>query len=187
MALEISADTLPLEQTLAALEHITSTPALSEWLTIFMFPYMQERVFQRFRDEGDDTVGAWQPLHDATNEIRQNLGFPPEHPINFRSGALYNFARSGDISLDPTVATLAMPNESIADSFVGPPGTDVAVVGDTSGGSDVMHKYMVAQVGLDRTPARPVLAVDAADAAFALGSLEAFIVSFVAALGGQLI
>lgn len=47
---------------------------------------------KNFDSEGSMVSGGWPELADATQEIRANEGFSPDHPILFRYGALRGVA-----------------------------------------------------------------------------------------------
>lgn len=50
--------------------------------------YFAEQIYGRFVDEGDTKSGFWEPLHDATVDIRRAMGYSGDHPINERTGEL---------------------------------------------------------------------------------------------------
>lgn len=59
-------------------------------------PYLRHRAKERFASEGDDAVGGpWDELRPATWDIRESMGFDAEHPINERTGDLYNWITAG--------------------------------------------------------------------------------------------
>jgi hypothetical protein len=68
---------------------------MSAFLGLEVGPYLSERAKQRFQHEGDDVVGDWAPLQQATVEIREAQNLPGEHPINRRFGALENWVVRG--------------------------------------------------------------------------------------------
>lgn len=107
---------------------------------------LQHRAEVRFADEGDSASGDWQQLAFPTRRIRAAKGFPPEHPINVRTGELRAFVtgNDGSVSTTGTAARLLWP-------------------GEVSG--ELSLKYATAQRGRNRppTPARPVAAIDALD------------------------
>ena len=83
---------------------------------------MRERIAERFQGEGDSTVGAWAPLTEATENIREWLGFGREHPINERTGRLRHFVENSfEIKPLGQTAELVMPgkfsNEEIENKF----------------------------------------------------------------------
>lgn len=119
--------------------------------------WLQERAEARFAAEGDDASGKWAALTDTTNKIRQSLGFPPEHPINVRTGELkrHVVGGKGDVGIDGFGVTYAWPGGPVT------PGIERKMIG--------------AQLGGTRQPSRPVAAVNITDAAAVLILLSDFI------------
>jgi len=115
---------------------------MSGFMQSAVVPYVQQRVSNRFAGQGDDVVGAWQPLAAATHQIRQSQGYPGSGPINVRTGQMraYLTGSYGKTTSAGGMTDLEYPN----------PGGAVGVL---------MRKLMVAQVGTPSppTPARPVL------------------------------
>ena len=62
-------------------------------------PWVKERAEARFRNEGDDVVGDWAPLREATINFREAQGFAGEHPINKRTGELEAYITQGNIQV----------------------------------------------------------------------------------------
>jgi hypothetical protein len=72
--------------------NLTLSPAgLEAFLLTDGLEFFRLRARSRFREEGDDAVGKWAPLHPATVDIRRKDGYGGEHPINIRTGGLYEF------------------------------------------------------------------------------------------------
>lgn len=153
------------DEVMLLLEAATSPLGLQPWMQGFVVNYLQAEIKERFQSEGDRASGKWAPLEDATENIRQALGFSPAHPINIRTGQLHKFVTT---SSDTVV---------MGDSVV------TQVPGD-SGDSVLEKKLETAQKGsrsnpfpgARNTPARPVLALDTDDAAAVLTSLQLHIV-----------
>src|SRR5512140_2118310 len=64
---------------------------IGAWLETTVDPWFRQRASDRFQSEGDDVSGPWMALKPATWDYRQNNPqgpFPPEHPINVRTGKL---------------------------------------------------------------------------------------------------
>lgn len=121
--------------------------AIAAFLGAEVDPYIRERARQRFANEGDDVVGQWAPLADATNAFRTAQGFPAAHPINKRTGELEAYIVSA-------------PNQITISTF----GTTLVSPRPTSN-KWLQEKLRTAQMGKDRprTPARPVLGLNEKD------------------------
>lgn len=135
--------------------------------------YFHEEIGLRFAYEGDRKSGNWPPLAEATNRIREALGFDPVTPINIRTGALEEFVtESSEFMGGPHFAQMDIPGQS--------------------DNSETARKLRVAQRGAaagenpwplaGSTPPRPVLAFDEEDVAFLLESLETHIVNAIIGL-----
>ena len=73
---------------------------------------LQEHADTHFKTESDG-IAQWVPLAEATNQIREDLGYPREHPINVRSGELKKFlVDGGSVSTLPDGALLLYPDEA---------------------------------------------------------------------------
>ncbi len=139
---------------LRAIEQTLMGFNLFRYLVDHMQPYIRARTAARFRGEGDDASGAWAPLLEVTNDIRDHYGFPREHPINRRTGELEAFMLTGviDQSFTPDSAVMHYP---------GTPPTRA-----------LREKLKTAQQGRarPRTVARPVARVSQADMAWFLNN-----------------
>lgn len=135
--------------------------SIGVWLQDVADPYVRERIQDRFTNEGDDVVGAWSPLSPATDSIRASKGFPPAHPINVRTGYMRGFlvGTDGDVAVLPGGAQLTNPGNGA--------------------GPLTQQKIAAAQGGKSypRTPPRPVLGLNAADALFIHAGLTKHILS----------
>lgn len=143
---EIVGDFAQTEAMLSALMYSTTSTHMMGFLIERETPYLKERAIQRFHNEGDDAVGMWAPLKEATKNIRSSMGFSPDHPINVRTGGLEDFITKGEPEVMATgnVAVLMMP-------------------GPSSG--HMLDKLRVAQIGSDvpNTVPRPVVGLDHSD------------------------
>lgn len=94
-----------------ALDTALNPFAIARFLGAEVDPYIRTRARQRFRDEGDDVTGKWEPLHEATWNWRMNEGYPPEHPINKRTGELETYITDSphNINVNTLGAVLVMP------------------------------------------------------------------------------
>jgi hypothetical protein len=112
-------------------------------------PYLKTRAKNRFANEGDEVSGPWMPLSPATVQIRSHLGFPGDHPINHRTGALERWVTDSapNLLLSPVLSTLTYPGN--------PPS------------GKLLQKVTTAQTGNRAkgapTSPRPVLGLDATD------------------------
>lgn len=125
-------------------------------------PWLQMRAADRFANEGDDAVGQWTPLKQATMYLRMNQGFPAAHPINVRTGQMRNFilGAHGNVTAAPGVASLNWP-------------------GPTGRVKSIDEKIRTAQMGKPNpaTVARPVLGVSMTDTIFVMAATTAYVVS----------
>lgn len=145
------------EVVLDKLSVLLEPTSLGAWLENVVNRQLQDRAKNRFTKEGDDVTGKWAPLTDATQDIRASLNYGPAHPINVRTGELKAFIEGnpGRITYDELGTTLTIP-------------------GDQPTGA-LNDKFMGAQQGEGRAPARPVLSLNSKDMAAAVTALEAYI------------
>lgn len=149
----IRGESLGVLRMLEALDTALNPAAIATFLGAQVVPYLQARATARFASEGDDVVGGWAPLKQATQDIRSQQGYGSAHPINRRTGELERFITegSGDLQVHPWGASVSLPGR-LPDS-------------------EMAAKVTRAQVGDDRTVARPVLGMNERDLAFVLLSL----------------
>lgn len=157
---QIIGDDKGVQRLLNRLETGFSPLAMAGFLGATVGPYLQERAKARFRNEGDDVSGKWQPLKDATAEIRKNgpWNVGPYHPINVRTHDMENYVTgsAGDAIMAGPVAQLTYPD----------PKRNV--------GTLLPEKMRVAQRGNPanpKTPARPVIGLNVNDLTFVLNEL----------------
>lgn len=153
---------------LTRLETAHTPEALAMFMAASVGPYLRERARRRFAQEGDDASGPWAPLSETTRQFRESMGYAPDHPINRRTDALYNYITGTQAGAAPTSdggALLTFPGN--------PPS------GETE------RKFKTAQYGRanPRTVPRPVLAVNEADAAFVTTALQDYIVAAARGVG----
>lgn len=128
------------------LETKLSPPGLTVWMETSVDPWLRERVATRFNNEGDDVSGPWLPLAPYTQDVRTQMGYGGEHPINVRTGDMQDFlTRQGNIYPTALGATLEAPGDS-SDTLMA-------------------EKIITAQQGSESpmTPPRPVLGINARD------------------------
>lgn len=135
--------------TLGKIADLLSPLGMIPFMETVMGPYLSRRAKGRFASEGDDAVGAWQPLRSSTIAIRESLGFPAG-PINRRTGELEEWVVNGG-----------------QDAYPVGPDTTMAFPGRKPAG-ELLKKVQTAQHGdpLTRTVPRPVLAVSETDLIF---------------------
>lgn len=134
-------------------------------------PYIEARIAGRFSNEGDDVSGKWAPLSDTTRHIRETEGYPGEHPINVRTGAMREWLLSAppDFTATGFEASMAFPG------------------GDPS--QSILDKLETAQMGRE-TPAtqpRPVLGLGPADLAFVLQAMSEWVSRWVSLTTGAML
>lgn len=157
LTFDVTTDTVtPL---MLALDTALNPAAIAGFLSGVIEPYIQGRAKDRFAQEGDDAVGAWEPLKPATHAIRAQQGYPPDHPINRRTGQLEDYITNspGRLTVHALGATLTMP---------GSPPT-----------GELRDKVVTAQQGRDnpRTVARPVMGLNETDLMFVLTELTFYV------------
>jgi hypothetical protein len=145
-------DTHEVMHDLTKVEYALSGAGMSAFLGSNIGPWLQHRAQDRFLDEGDSASGKWAPLTPATQEVRENMGYPRSHPINKRTGELEDYVTGSSwlVLPTPTGAMLTYPGG-----------------GQTKKGR-IRDKVRTAQKGSPsgKTPPRPVLAVDETDLMF---------------------
>lgn len=130
--------------------------------------FFHDDIESRFEEEGDAKSGFWQPLRDATIDIRRADGFG-DGPINVRTGEFKEFMLSD------------------YDVFGGTMWAEMNVPG-SPGDSQTATKLATAQqgsndnsLGYGPTPARPVLAVSEMDLFALVGLLQIHILEYALA------
>ena len=93
------------------LDWLLGPAGMSLFLTKQVTPYLQMRAVNRFNNEGDSASGQWAQLEPATVEVRSNLGYPSEHPINVRTGRLERWVAGSTPKLvtSPVLSALTYP------------------------------------------------------------------------------
>lgn len=153
-------DTSDVQELLENLDTAHSPTALAAFMRGTVGEYLQQRAKNRFRQEGDDVSGPWAPLSGTTEQFRASAGYPPDHPINHRTGRLEHYITGTKVGAAATAtggAILTFP--------ASPPRGETA------------QKLATAQFGKTRprTPPRPVLGINEADVTFATLALHHYI------------
>jgi len=105
-----SADT---DAVCARLIALLSPPGLEEFMHVGPDQILHERIAQRFDNEGDDVVGQWAQLRPSTVAIRTAKGFDGAHPINRRTGEMYDFLMEpGRVGSDKGGTALQIPGRA---------------------------------------------------------------------------
>ena len=153
IAIRIAGDNRGVERMLHALDTALNPVAVASFLGAEVDPYLRERGRSRFQNEGDDVVGQWAPLKEATQNIRLQMGYGAAHPINKREGELEEYITESpnNLTVTPWGAQLTLPG--------------------TPPQGELLDKVKRAQQGDDRTVPRPVLGMNEADLAFVLVAL----------------
>lgn len=86
----------------ALVEQAVQPTALANILDGDVHDYVVRDIQLRFAYEGDSASGNWKPLADATQDIRAQLGYPSESPINRRTGDMEDYVTTNyEIDVDP--------------------------------------------------------------------------------------
>lgn len=162
----ITVDASDVEDLIESIGGALSPTGLSVFLEGPAYEYLSQRVEARFASEGDAASGDWPPLAAFTVRQRERLGYGGEHPINVRTGELWDYAvNTYQVFPAGSGAVLEMPERGAADS-------------------ELARKFKTAQEGRDPNPnpsmapvpPRPVVAFDAADAEILLEMMNEWVV-----------
>lgn len=131
--------------------------------------YLEHEIVQRFAHQGDRQVGHWPDLSDATQNIRRQLGFEGDWPVNIRTEDMFDV-----LTHDADYAV------------TGPNAAEMTLPGNAADGV-VAEKIKTAQQGkahnplanFGPTPPRPVLAADETDLEALLTRLNGWIIEEV--------
>lgn len=140
MSIDIDVDIADVKHMLAQVRRRYTHEGLRGFLEGDVVPYIEGTIEHRFENEGDTLTRAWKPLKDKTNEWRRKYGFPEAHPINVRTGELFDYVMSSKVTVATGIAQVSFPAYEA--------------------GGNLATKFMTAQQGKakPRTPKRPVLA-----------------------------
>lgn len=154
---QLIGDSEGVEMMLQRLDYLFGPVGMTYFLAGQVTPYLKGRARARFANEGDEMSGPWAALSPVTAQIRSALGYPPDHPINHRSGQLERWVTGSmpAVLYTPVVAQLTYP---------GNPPT-----------GKLKSKVTTAQTGISSTgrttTPRPVLGLDMTDYVAILGML----------------
>lgn len=137
------------------MDKFISPAGLAGYMSSVVKPRLDRDAKGRFRSKGDGASGKWAPLAQATQDIRQNLGFSP-NDINVRTGTLRDFVTNSSpvISQDLIGTTMEWP---------GNPGSNLG-------------RRLAQAAGRGKGPARYVIAYDMNTVAYILSTLETWTV-----------
>lgn len=167
---DVDIDTMEVHALFERVNLAISQASLMEFLEDDATEMFHDDIESRFEEEGDVKSGFWEPLHDATIDIRRADGFG-DGPINDRTGALKAWLLED------------------YDVFGGVMWAEMNVPG-SPGDPELAKKLATAQHGSDDNPlgygptvARPVLAVSEMDLFKLVQLLELHIVKFAGGAG----
>lgn len=150
ISVSIVGDSREVDRLISRLDFLLGPVGMTYFLAGQVTPYLKARARNRFASEGDEMSGPWAALSPVTASIRSTLGFPPDHPINHRTGALERWVvdSAPTVLMTPVVSVLTYP---------GTPPT-----------GKLREKVITAQTGrtaskTSGTVPRPVLGMDATD------------------------
>lgn len=157
--IQIVTDARDAELRLSAMGRSFSDTQIMAWLMAGVDPILRARTEARFEAEGDDVSGKWASLKPYTVDQRRSQGFPGEHPINVRTGAMKKHLLDDPPRVVPHTLGVTMWS----------PGSD--------GGPKTAQKVKTAQMGDEKshTVARPVLGAAVEDLEAVLLSLAGHI------------
>lgn len=158
VAIQIWGDSEQVERMLLSLDTALNPVAIAGFLSSVVDPYLRSQAKSRFETEGDAASGKWAPLSEATQNIREQMGYGAAHPINKREGDLERFIteQEGGVQVNPVGATLTLPGSPAS--------------GEMASKLTAAQKGGVGSSGR-AFPARPVLALDTQDLVFVLTTL----------------
>lgn len=141
-------------------------PSLEIWLRTRVHPYFERAIVNRFAYQGDRQVGHWPDLSDATEAIREGLGFAGDWPINIRTEEMFEtVTKEADFYASGWSAEMILPGSAAT-------GTVAEKIKTAQEGKPTPNP-MSANFG--PTPARPVLAADETDLAILTDALSDYI------------
>ena len=161
--IRVYGDSSGVQRMLSILDTALNPIAIAGFLGAVVDPYLRKRARARFDSEGDSAVGGgWKPLAEATQTIRESLGYGAAHPINRREDDLLRYVTQEDGStlIHPFGASLTLPG--------------TAPVGKTGDKFKGAQQGGVTELGRPY-PARPVLGMDESDLIFVLTALAGHI------------
>lgn len=142
----------------ARFDSVLEAPNLAQFLRRYATPWFRGKAGAGFEDEMAPNGQPWSPLKPYTVETRESEGFPGDHPINHRTGAMERYIMQGtpSMAVGAMQATMRFPGR---------------------GSALFNRKLKVAQQGAKwpRTVARPVVGMDERDLAVMLRSLSLWI------------
>lgn len=159
----IEVDATQVEVLLTKMAHATSPPSLQAFLLARASAWLRNATGTNFATETAPGGRAWAALRPATEEIREDGGYPPRHPINERDGEMKEWLTTswGDASMTSNGAELVWPSKSTP---LSEEKLRTAQMGSKRGDNPMFQNA--------RTVPRPVIGLEAVDVAAVLGLLS---------------
>jgi hypothetical protein len=165
----ITVDPFPVQRMMERVMKVLAGGNLEAFLKGPAHEYLEHDIVQRFAYEGDKKSGDWAPLSDATQRIRQSLGYSPDD-INIRQNEMFDvLTHEADYYSGPFEAEMSLPGSA----------------GQRGRMKDKMETATKGRAnnpiaGFGPTPPRPVLSVDASDMEVLLTMLNGWIIAELA-------
>lgn len=86
----VMVDRSEVDRTMKRIDKALDPRRIYAWMQGPLEQILQEQTDERFADE-QWSGGPWPALKPRTEQIRQSLGFQPDHPINVRYGELFDW------------------------------------------------------------------------------------------------
>lgn len=111
--LEMSMDAGNVEQVLDYMADRVSPRSFLQFLEGPAHSYMAQQIEWNFEGGGSPAGGRWEPLHDATQDIREELGYNPQTPINKRTGEMFEvLTKQADFHMTGEGAEMDLPGKA---------------------------------------------------------------------------
>lgn len=170
-SIEMSVDEVEhlFEKTLEAVQG----PSLEALMIGPVHKYFETEIVNRFAYQGDRVVGHWPDLAEATQNIRQDLGFAPEWPINIRTEEMFHtVTQEADFDFTPNSAEMVLPGRAGEHGLVAQK-IEHAQMGATD---NTFVDFSGNQQYFSPTPPRPVLGADEQDLVAVVEIIERWVV-----------
>ncbi len=75
--------------------------------------FFKSQISMNFAGEGSPAGGRWMSLSSATQDIRSQLGYDPSHPVNQRTGDLFEvLTKEADFNFGGDNAEMSLPGKA---------------------------------------------------------------------------